>query len=729
MATVSEQKRESLNYVQVALTVLEKFPKYFNNDTLPSFNDSFMNEFDFLMELCGVIGFTKDKMIQWFANYLTKNLLPLELAMKATFIAKLKDIISCSDDPRIPMKYRKSLSTTVSNDSNEDRGVLVNVESIDWLGILSTPPLSESGKFYFHSTEGINNIYGLARCLDFNAFLWFAINNGRFTNSYRITNMSDFQTKLGLSTNDKSLFGKVSLNNNKNKNKGLICGSTFVPTNNYNFVSMCIETKRSEDGNVDNTLVPVSTDWHSVNWYGDSRRYFVNGKNAVDRDFSLEKGICNIEFINNMDNADLEIINTQNNLKFTILPKPFVYTKSLKGTIDTTLNVSSFVKILFNSKGEPDQNGKFSITVDTGSRQSDGDYVYYTLKKSGNKLKINSKSSYYEVVDKSGYKPLNQIDLVKEDLYECYCGLTVYEFLYDYVMSQRLFDPKTIISRIYELAFGLSITTGYHAEIKRDTTDYRMRIAYAIREIMSNPSSVVKDCYSSFSNEAYDKMENEAELKRANGFSFNNGTSKISKPSLDEALNILNDLGNDSKTNTDTEIIQASFNKAFTSITDEVMPTERFRLECNLLSMMVTSMPQVMIESLLGPNFMLLMSVYQDMIGESDNPTLKGAFESLYKFIFGILNSVIQEMIENILYDLLNQILKEIRVLFAKYQEKIELERVQNYMELMNAILSYIKSFKGKRTNLESKLDEVSYADIDEVASKTEEELLDMQSC
>ena len=126
---------------------------------------------------------------------------------------------------------------------------------------------------------------------------------------------------------------------------------------------------------------------------------------------------------------------------------------------------------------------------------------------------------------------------------------------------------------------------------------------------------------------------------------------------------------------------------------------------------------------------MLLMSVYQDMIGESDNPTLKGAFESLYKFIFGILNSVIQEMIENILYDLLNQILKEIRVLFAKYQEKIELERVQNYMELMNAILAYIKSFKGKRTNLESKLDEVSYADIDEVASKTEEELLDMQSC
>ena len=729
MATVSEQKRESLNYVQVALTVLEKFPKYFNNDTLPSFNDSFMNEFDFLMELCGVIGFTKDKMIQWFANYLTKNLLPLELAMKATFIAKLKDIISCSDDPRIPMKYRKSLSTTVSNDSNEDRGVLVNVESIDWLGILSTPPLSKSGKFYFHSTEGINNVYGLARCLDFNAFLWFAINNGRFTNSYRITNMSDFQTKLGLSTNDKSLFGKVSLNNNKNKNKGLICGSTFVPTNNYNFVSMCIETKRSEDGNVDNTLVPVSTDWHSVNWYGDSRRYFVNGKNAVDRDFSLEKGICNIEFINNMDNSDLEIINTQNNLKFTILPKPFVYTKSLKGTIDTTLNVSSFVKILFNSKGEPDQNGKFSITIDTGSRQSDGDYVYYTLKKSGNKLKINSKSSYYEVVDKSGYKPLNQIDLIKEDLYECYCGLTVYEFLYDYVMSQRLFDPKTIISRMYELAFGLSITTGYHAEIKRDTTDYRMRIAYAIRGIMSNPSSVVKDCYSSFSNEAYDKMENEAELKRANGFSFNNGTSKISKPSLDEALNILNDLGNDSKTNTDTEIIQASFNKAFTSITDEVMPTERFRLECNLLSMMVTSMPQVMIESLLGPNFMLLMSVYQDMIGESDNPTLKGAFESLYKFIFGILNSVIQEMIENILYDLLNQILKEIRVLFAKYQEKIELERVQNYMELMNAILAYIKSFKGKRTNLESKLDEVSYADIDEVASKTEEELLDMQSC
>ena len=108
MATVSEQKRDSLNYVQVAITILENFNKYYNNDSLPSFNDSFMNEFDFLMELCETIGFTKDKLVRWFSQYVTKNLLPVELAMKATFIAKLKNVISCSEDPRIPMKYRKA---------------------------------------------------------------------------------------------------------------------------------------------------------------------------------------------------------------------------------------------------------------------------------------------------------------------------------------------------------------------------------------------------------------------------------------------------------------------------------------------------------------------------------------------------------------------------------------------------------------------------------------------
>ena len=715
MATVSEQKRDSLNYVQVAITILENFNKYYNNDSLPSFNDSFMNEFDFLMELCETIGFTKDKLVRWFSQYVTKNLLPVELAMKATFIAKLKNVISCSEDPRIPMKYRKAISTTVSNDSNDDRGILVNVESIDWLGILSTPPLSESGKFYFHSTEGINNVYGLSRCLDFNAFLWFAINKGRFANSYRIENMSDFQTKLGLSTKDKSLFGQVNLNNNKVKNKGLICGSTFVPKDNYNFVSLCISSQRSDDGNVDNVLVPVSTDWHSVNWYGDKRRYFVNGASGVKRDFSMEKGICNIEFINHMDNADLEIINTQNNLKFTILPKPFM---------------SSTVKILFNSKGEPDKNGKFSLTIDADSRTDLGiGYVDYTLSKSKNILRVYPKNGTYEILDKSYNKPSNPIDAVKTDLYECYCGLTVYEFIYDYVMSQRLFNPKTIVSRIYELAFGLSYTTGYHAEIKRETTDYRMRIAYAIKEIMSNPSSVVKDCYSTFSNEEYDKMEKEAELKRMNGFSFNDGVNNISTPSLNEALEILNSVGSESNTVSDTEIIEASFNSVFANITEEVAPTERYKLQCNLLSMMVTSLPQVMVETLLGPNFMLLMSVYQDMIGESDYPTLKALPEALFKFIFGLINPIIQEMIENIIYDLLNAILKELRTLFMEYQEKIELERVQNYITLLNLIIATIKTLKGKRTNLETKLDEVSYADIDEVAAKTEEELLDMQSC
>ena len=44
-----------------------------------------------------------------------------------------------------------------------------------------------------------------------------------------------------------------------------------------------------------------------------------------------------------------------------------------------------------------------------------------------------------------------------KNMIECYPGLTVYEFNYDYVMSIRLFDAKSIASALFDALFNTRV--------------------------------------------------------------------------------------------------------------------------------------------------------------------------------------------------------------------------------------------------------------------------------
>jgi hypothetical protein len=72
----------------------------------------------------------------------------LEIAVKAILLTNLKNMVSCSVDPRIPEKYRKRLKCESA--MVEGYGIDISVESIDFLDKLSENPLSIFGKdMYF----------------------------------------------------------------------------------------------------------------------------------------------------------------------------------------------------------------------------------------------------------------------------------------------------------------------------------------------------------------------------------------------------------------------------------------------------------------------------------------------------------------------------------------------------------------------------------------------------
>ena len=155
-----------------------------------------------------------------------------------------------------------------------------------------------------------------------------------------------------------------------------------------------------------------------INW-GVNNKTNTTKYKGKERDFSKEFGIINLQYIDQAS-SDSPIIGTVNNkLRLTILPKPLVHVPDLsKGE-----KPWAFKKLLFNSKGELDPNGKYTLSSETAGN--------ITIEKG--KVKV-------------GKSPSEIIPL----LYECYPGLTVYEFNYDFVMSLKLFDARVIASTLLD---------------------------------------------------------------------------------------------------------------------------------------------------------------------------------------------------------------------------------------------------------------------------------------
>ena len=114
-----------------------------------------------------------------------------------------------------------------------------------------------------------------------------------------------------------------------------------------------------------NEIVPVSDDWTSANWYVNPKRYFYQNlgldvyKKKKDltqgSNFAQEKPICNLQFFDQSSSTGQINGIVDNKIRLTILPKPLLHIPELGEP------VWRFQRIMFNEKGEPDKNGKYSI--------------------------------------------------------------------------------------------------------------------------------------------------------------------------------------------------------------------------------------------------------------------------------------------------------------------------------------------------------------------------------
>ena len=727
MANVKKMQEEAMASIDTAKALVDKVLTIMEIIIVdPSIALTFSaNPIGFLIQLLKHLGVTREEIELWLTNFLIYIIPVLEIAVKAILLTNLKNMISCSVDPRIPEKYRKRHKAPTDYNTSQEYGIDINIESIDFMDKLSINPLGKFGSDWYFGLEGIEDSYKVARADDMDAFLWFVIHKGKFPNSAKVSDVHTLADNMhsmvsqpaSVAPSDATLLSPLEVMYGDNNPSSILLGNTFTYDDGH-IVSMCIDNKTDESDNiVHSTIVPVSDDWTSVNWY--ARRadqlgknlgfgWEVNQKNGntkykrKGRDFSKERAICNIQYIDQAS-SDAPLTGLVNNkLRFTILPKPYIHTPILsKGEAPW-----QFKKMLFDDKGNFDANGKYTFAEGTVSESDDGDKIIFTTTHADAKLNVKSREV---TVDKP--------EELAKDLMECYPGLTVFEFNYDYVMSIKLFDAKVLAHSLMEsvlnMNMGLGVGLGMRHQEGTET------IKEIIKNILETDDSEINDCYYTFDNTKYDSLLRKAEEKRARQERFGNVTHETGL--FDSVNDILNEYDANAELHEQVDVLHRAITQAAVTVSEGVEESDKFDVEFNFIFDLIEALTTAIVNGILSPKVLMLLEVNQKIMGGTwEKFTLKDLIQALR----AIIVAIVKEIRDMVIQELSKLVLNALEPIIQMLASILLREQLENYAD---AILEIIRNcpfiwFRFSNKYKDTKLDTVDYADIDTSHNKEGEQ-------
>lgn len=712
MSSIKDKQQDAMASIDTAKAMVDKVLTIMGILTeSPSVSLTFAtNPIGFILQLLKHLGVTYEELRDYIANFLIYVVPVLEIGIKAILLTNLKNMISCSVDPRIPEKYRERLGCADSR--IEGYGIDISIESIDFLDKLSENPLSIYSEGMYFGLEGIDDVYKFARAEDFDAFLWFVIHKGKFPSSSDFTNIQDKIHGIGPKIiSSPSILDAVEATFDATSPSSIMLGNTFTyPNYPYSPISMCIDRKYDEENNiVSNILVPTSSNQCSVNWYVRRADYFTKNlglgeKKFETRNFSDEIAICNLQHIDVASSNVYPSNGFVNNIvKFTIKPKPFVHIPDVsKGE-----KPWGFVPLLFDSQGKYSVNGKYTIAFEQGEKPtptySDG-YATYNLG-SGVNIKINVRTG----------KVTTNGD-VRNYLIECYKGLTVYEFNYDFVMGMKLFDAKVMATTLLDTLVNTRL--GINLNIAKKHEEATDKIKEIIKNIINSDDSSVEDCYFSFDNQKYDELLKESEKRRAAQYSF--GNSNTSMGDFSAVRSILEEYDDAATLEEQVEVISRAITQASVTISDGADESDKYGIEFGFVFDLIENLVLAIVNAVLTPKVLLLLEVNRQIMGGNWKAF---TIEDLLKAMQGLIISIIKEVRDLVIQELLKLVLKYLQPLKEMIESILLREQIENYTAAINDIIRNcpVIWFEFGNQNLETKLDTVDYADIDVSSTRADD--------
>ena len=343
--------------------------------------------------------------------------------------------------------------------------------------------------------------------------------------------------------------------------------------------------------------------------------------------------------------------------------------------------------------------------------------------------------------------------LASSILTECYMGLTVYQFNYDYIFSFKLFDAQVIAANIINSLLNIDcINLSFLKKKKKNNEDDAISntdqvyinsyVDKLVEKIIEQEDEEFTDCFYTFSNEDYDELEESTATKIIN----NNIYAKNTDEEVGEIYDILNSYDADSTLHEQTEIISRAImkavDKAESSATDDGDNESQTVQEStsggrknknfwgNLLKKAVQILISEIVNAILTPKVLMLLQINKKLMNDDPlnfNKKYNYTTEDVLKGLSGLLSGIIKEVIDMIQKELLRLILSRITEIFNAYLKQLALEYAKKWVDLLRQLLACFKFRKKKMKGgngfgddrnamtdaINAALNEVDYADID----------------
>ena len=657
----------------------------------------------YLLKKLESLGVSREEIADVIAKIIVAGIPALELSVKALLLTNLKQMVSCSVDPRIPFKYRKNPK---SNDTSNEYGIDIDLEAIDIFDKLSVDPLSKEGYNMYFGNKSVETVYEFARAEDFDAFLWFVMHRGKFpapkpVNKLKLSESDicddnhGFGTGWSVSDSDATLYSEFSLVKDAQSYIYASClpGNTFtygkITGDDRMPISMCIKDWYDENGKiVQSDIVPVSDDQNSVNWYKSDPSLILRNLMGMDDDnFSSQrklksKAICNLKYIDCSSSSDNPHNFANGKFRFSILPKPQYEVRCLK-------------PILFNDKCEYDRNGKYSVYPDNLTRPS----------AVGGWWKYNGKNLIQFSV--LGVANVSTEEEPKKEMFPFYNGLTVYEFNYDYVMGMRLFDAKNIAWTVLEAISNTFV--GVNIEWSTKQADLANKVRTIIKSIVeTEDDETIEDCFFKFDNTKYDELIRRAQEKRARKEPF--GENAHTDQTMNAVNDILKEYDDTATLENRMDVIKRVFSTASATISEGADSQDEDSIKFGFITDVMEQLVFALMKTLLSPKVMMLLMVNKEIMGGfGQNPT----YDEILREMRSIIISVAKEIRDMILAELWKLVMSKLQPLIDLMSDLVLKESIREYRELIQQLVQYCSISFGKSGNGNMILDTVDYADID----------------
>ena len=649
MANVKQIKDEALAIIDSAISILQRFPDLDDANIELSFNTS-TNPFTFLMDLFKTTA-GYNKLINILAKFIAFQLPVLEAAVKAVLIAKLKDIISCSVNPFFTEDILRN-------------GIVFSAEEIDIADVLKYSPLDKKvGKYFYFGTEEAKMPDDLVTCDDMDALIWFMINkaNRRYVwkpkknrkdNEWRDDYPDDNETKL-------------------KKEDGIITFEYYERSQNL----------RNAYGEDYRLQTPYNNCLHV--FIGDVREKEGKINQLTQKEESLYQEEENIKLFAN------KIENKQHKLDLLQEDKLALEEKLENGEITEEDFKKEYKKI--NKKIDNTQRD-----IDDLLRLREKAYAA----KRRFQFEIGSIKSQLETTRDQFFPFLNPN---KNRNY--YYGKTLIEFNIDYIMSLTLFEEKSLAARLLDaltavLTIDLALT--YKQQLIKN------EVKKMVSMITESDDLVVSDCFFTFSNDVYDAMSRQAELRKAGLLTINGDETSAVKIDTDKILSSLNEIN----AATNKEVIQTVIEGTITNLTKELSNTTyemtdsvNFGVQMNLIENLLNSLAYVIVCSVLSPKVYLLLLINLKIIGRETNFDLEGFIGQYKQLIADLIRSIRDQILEYLMREIMiiiGDLVKELTI-------KLSVEQARYYARLIKKL---IDCFRRYGRELDFNIDNVDYADI-----------------